>query len=150
MLKFKIRRAWRQRLYQSTEDVEKQRNDCIFLIFIVLFYRIVPLNIIKTYQSIHMCMHFAVLFLYNAIHLKLLRNFHLPLTTVKLSKTVIATWFVARPGSNVPVKRAMLQQCCKTSCIEICSPFYGDLSRSLKSEKLFLQVVYVSRTLLEK
>ena len=54
MLKFKIRRAWRQRLYQSTEDVEKQRNDCIFLIFIVLFYRIVPLNIIKTYQSIHM------------------------------------------------------------------------------------------------
>ena len=54
MLKFKIRRAWRQRLYQSTEDVEKQRNDCILLIFIVLFYRIVPLNIIKTYQSINM------------------------------------------------------------------------------------------------
>ena len=54
MLKFKICRAWKQRLYQSKEDVETQRNDCIFLIFIVLFYRIVPLNIIKTYQSIYM------------------------------------------------------------------------------------------------
>ena len=54
MLKFKIYRAWRQRLYQSKEDVETQRNDCIFLMFIVLFYRIVPLNIIKTYQGIHM------------------------------------------------------------------------------------------------
>ena len=42
--------------------------------------------------------------------------------------------------------RLILQQFCKTSCIEICSPSYGWLESDLReSEKLFLQVGYVSR-----
>ena len=74
-------------------------------------------------------MHFAVLFLYNAIHLKLLRNFHLPLTTVKLSKTVIATWFVARQVRTWAVKHATvlfnsLGSNVARQVLRFCCPFY--------------------------
>ena len=58
--------------------------------------------------------------------------------TLDYCKTIKNGYFnliCCKTGSNVPVKRAMLQQCCKTSCIEICSPFYGGLSRTFGSLK---------------
>ena len=65
----------------SIVDTETQGNDCIFLIVLIIL-RIVSFNIIKTYQSIHVCIsHFFSLII-------------LCYSLVKISKTVVATLFV--------------------------------------------------------
>ena len=97
-------------------------------------------------------MHFVFFFLYNAIHLKLLKKFYLTLRYCENIKNGYCNLICCRKDTNVDGKtrniaiQLVLQQCCKKRCIEIFSPFLRWLESDLReSEKLFLQVVYVSR-----
>ena len=68
-----------------------------------------PLNVFKQYQDLskHSCMHFTLLFFYNATHFQPMKNllFIHPWAIVKISKTVIATLFVPRRVRTWMVKR---------------------------------------------